>query len=146
MDIPRLNGVIKALESGKPAFAPFSGADISSALTISGAAFDGVVFEMEHGPYDIKMLRDCMQYMLNRRQIATSGSIAPAVTPFVRIPPNGGEHSQWIAKQVLDMFPRSMRHATQSPHAGIHGRGRRNTTNLPVNAATRPGLLRATGG
>jgi len=62
-----------------------------------------VVFEMEHGPYDIKMLRDCMQYMLNRRQIATSGSIAPAVTPFVRIPPNGGEHSQWIAKQVLDI-------------------------------------------
>jgi 4-hydroxy-2-oxoheptanedioate aldolase len=103
MEIPRLNGVIKALESGKPAFAPFSGADISSALTIGGAAFDGVVFEMEHGPYDIKMLRDCMQYMLNRRQIATSGSIAPAVTPFVRIPPNGGEHSQWIAKQVLDI-------------------------------------------
>jgi 4-hydroxy-2-oxoheptanedioate aldolase len=103
MEIPRLNGVIKALESGKPAFAPFSGAEISSALAISGTACDGVVFEMEHGPYDIKMLRDCMQYMLNRRQIATSGSIAPAVAPFVRIPPNGGEHSQWIAKQVLDI-------------------------------------------
>jgi 4-hydroxy-2-oxoheptanedioate aldolase len=41
--------------------------------------------------------------MLNRRQIATSGSIAPAVTPFVRIPPNGGERMQWIAKQVLDI-------------------------------------------
>ena len=38
MDIPRLNGVIKALESGKPAFAPFSGAEISSALNIGGAA------------------------------------------------------------------------------------------------------------
>jgi 4-hydroxy-2-oxoheptanedioate aldolase len=102
-DIPRLNGAIKALESGKPAFVPFSPGEISNALTISSAPYDGVVFEMEHNPYDIKALRDCMQYMLNRRQIATSGSIAPAVTPFVRIPPNGGENSQWIAKQVLDI-------------------------------------------
>src|SRR5215471_12800786 len=101
-DIPRLNGAIKALESGKPTFVPFSPGEISSALTISGAPYDGVVFEMEHNPYDIKALRDCLQYMLNRRQIATSGSIAPGVTPFVRIPPNGGEQSQWIAKQVLD--------------------------------------------
>ncbi len=103
MDIPRLNGVIRALESNKPAFAPFSPAEVGNALTIGGAPFDGVVFEMEHNPYDIKMLRDCMQYMLNRRQIALSGSIAPAVAPFVRIPPNGGERSQWIAKQVLDI-------------------------------------------
>src|SRR6185312_16666377 len=102
MGIPRLNGVIKAFESGKPAFIPFSPAEIGAAQTIGGAPYDGVVFEMEHGPYDIKALRDCMQYMLSRRQIATSGSIAPAVTPFVRIPPNGGESSQWIAKQVLD--------------------------------------------
>jgi len=28
MDIPRLNGVIRALESGKPAFVPFSPAEI----------------------------------------------------------------------------------------------------------------------
>src|SRR6478609_819393 len=96
MEIPRLNGAIKALESGKPTFVPFSPGEIS------GAPYDGVVFEMEHNPYDIKALRDCMQYMLNRRQIATSGTIAPPVTPFVRIPPNGGENSQWIAKQVLD--------------------------------------------
>ena len=103
MDIPRLNGVIKALESGKPAFAPFTSAEINNALTIGGAPFDGVVFEMEHNPYDIKALRDCMQYMLNRRQIVQSGSLAPAVTPMVRIPPNGAEKAQWHAKQVLDI-------------------------------------------
>ncbi len=102
MDIPRLNGVIKALEAGQPAFIPFSAAEIGAALTVASAPYDGVVFEMEHSPYDIKALRDCMQYMLNRRQIVESGSIAPAITPFVRIPPNGGENSQWIAKQVLD--------------------------------------------
>jgi 4-hydroxy-2-oxoheptanedioate aldolase len=57
---------------------------------------------MEHGPYDIRTLRDCLQYLLNRRQIVERASLAPAVTPFVRIPPNGGELNQWIAKQVLD--------------------------------------------
>src|SRR5579862_1781851 len=101
-DIPRLNGAIKALESGKPAFVPFTSGEIGNALTISAAPYDGVVFEMEHGPYDIRALRDCLQYMLNRRQIVSSGTLAPAVTPFVRIPPNGGESNQWIAKQVLD--------------------------------------------
>jgi 4-hydroxy-2-oxoheptanedioate aldolase len=101
-DIPRLNGAIRALEQGRPTFVTFSPTEIGNAQAIGDADYDAVVFEMEHGPYDIRALRDCMQYMLNRRQIVTSGSLAPAVTPFVRIPPNGGEYNQWIAKQVLD--------------------------------------------
>ena len=100
--IPRLNGAIRALEQGQPTFVTFSPADVGSAQAIGDAAYDGVVFEMEHGPYDIRTLRDCLQYMLNRRQIVQGGTLAPAVTPFVRIPPNGGELNQWIAKQVLD--------------------------------------------
>jgi 4-hydroxy-2-oxoheptanedioate aldolase len=79
-DIPRLNGVIRALEQGKPAFTTFSAAEIGVAQAIGGAAYDGVVFEMEHRAYDIRGLRDCLQYMLDRRQIAMSGSLAPAVT------------------------------------------------------------------
>lgn len=102
IEIPRLNGAIRALESGAATFVPFSPAEITVALSINTAPYDAVVFEMEHNPYDIRALRDCMQYMLNRRQIAESASIAPAVAPFVRIPPNGGENSQWVAKQVLD--------------------------------------------
>ena len=39
-------------------------------MAVGGAPYDGVVFEMEHNPYDIQLLRDCMQYMLDRRQIA----------------------------------------------------------------------------
>jgi 4-hydroxy-2-oxoheptanedioate aldolase len=97
-----LNGAIRALEQGQPTFVTFSPTEIGNAQAIGDAAYDGVVFEMEHGPYDIRALRDCMQYMLNRKQIASSGSLAPTVTPFVRIPPNGGELNQWIAKQVLD--------------------------------------------
>jgi 4-hydroxy-2-oxoheptanedioate aldolase len=101
-DLPRLNGVIAALESDKPAFVCFAGAEIGAAQAINAAPYDGVVFEMEHRPYDIRALRDCLQYMLDRRQIARAATLAPAVTPFVRIPPNGGEISQWVAKQVLD--------------------------------------------
>ena len=102
-EIPRLNAAIRALEQGKPAFTTFSVPEISAAQAINAAPYDGVVFEMEHNPYDIRVLRDCMQYMLDRRQILKAGSIAPAVAPMVRIPPNGGEMNQWFAKQVLDI-------------------------------------------
>ena len=102
-EIPRLNGVIRALEEGKTAFVTFSSGDVESAIAIASAAYDGVVFEMEHGPLDVKGLRDYLQYMLNRRQIVERGNLAPGVTPMVRIPPNGGEMNQWVAKQVLDI-------------------------------------------
>ncbi|OGA55983.1 MAG: aldolase, partial [Betaproteobacteria bacterium RIFCSPLOWO2_12_FULL_62_58] len=102
-ETPRLNGAIRALEQGKPAFVTFSVPEISAAQAINAAPYDGVVFEMEHNPYDIRGLRDCLQYMLDRKQIVNAGTLAPAVTPMVRIPPNGGEMNQWIAKQVLDI-------------------------------------------
>lgn len=99
----RLNGVISAFEQRQRAFAAFATAEIDSALAFSVSAYDGVIFEMEHNPWDVKALRDCFQYMLNRRQIVEAGSIAPAVTPLVRIPPNGYEKNQWLAKQALDV-------------------------------------------
>jgi 4-hydroxy-2-oxoheptanedioate aldolase len=103
MDIPRLNGVVAALEQGKPAFVTFSSCDVESAIAFSTTAYDGVVVEMEHGPYDALAFREYLQHLLNRRQIVESASLAPNVTPLVRIPPNGGELSQWQAKQVLDL-------------------------------------------
>jgi 4-hydroxy-2-oxoheptanedioate aldolase len=102
-EIPRLNGVIGALEKGLPTFTSFAQADVESTLAFSTSKYDGIVFEMEHNPWDVRALRDCFQYMLNRRQIATSGSLAPAVTPMVRIPPNGEEKNQFFAKQALDL-------------------------------------------
>lgn len=98
----RLNGIIGALEKGQTAFTTFAPADIESALWVSAAAYDGVVIEMEHRPWDPNQLRTMLQYMLDRKQIAASGSLAPAVTPIVRIPANGGEMNQWLAKQALD--------------------------------------------
>ena len=102
-DLPRLNGVIRALENGHPTFTTFTQADIGSALALAASDYDGIVFEMEHNPWDVGALRDSLQYMLNRRQIAQSGSLAPAVAPMVRIPPNGAEQNQWLAKQALDL-------------------------------------------
>src|SRR6266571_2724695 len=98
----RLNGVIRSLEKGETAFTAFASADVQTAISYSTSKYDGIVFEMEHGAYDIMSLRNALQYMLSRSQIVERGTLAPAVTPLVRIPPNGGEKNQWLAKQVLD--------------------------------------------
>jgi 4-hydroxy-2-oxoheptanedioate aldolase len=100
---PRLNSVIRALENGDTPVTVFAPPTVENAVALSVAPYDGIVFEAEHNAYDIKELRDCLQYMLNRRQIVERGTLAPAVTPIIRIPPNGSEMNQWCAKQVLDI-------------------------------------------
>ena len=102
MSTNRLNGIIHAWEQGKTAFTAFSKIDKQSAIDMSDAPYDGIVFEMEHNPYDVAALGDSLQYLLNRKQIVSAGSIAPAVTPLARIPANGVEMNQSFAKQVLD--------------------------------------------
>ena len=54
---PRLNGVIRAFEQGQRAFAAFTNAEIDSALALSVSAYDGVIFEMEHNPWDVRACR-----------------------------------------------------------------------------------------
>ncbi len=102
-DIPRLNGVIKALEEGKIAFVGFTPVDVETTIAMASSSLDGIAFEMEHAPLDFPGLRHALQYMLDRREILERGTLGPKVTPMVRIPPNGGEMNQWIAKQVLDI-------------------------------------------
>ena len=100
----RLNGVIGALERGQVALTTFiSPPTIDNAVAIADAAYDGAIFEGEHNPYDIKEIRDGMQYMLSRRQILDRRSVAPPVTPLVRVPCNGREMNEWMAKQALDI-------------------------------------------
>lgn len=98
----RLNGVIRAFESGKPAFSCFTKSDRQSAIDLQDSPYDGVIVEMEHNPFDMGELGDFLQYLLNRAQIFGADSLAPAVTPLVRIPANGCEMDQWQAKQALD--------------------------------------------
>src|ERR1700738_3334506 len=101
--IPRLNGAIRAFETGNIACRVLCATDTGSAQDVAGAPYDAVVIEMEHNPFDVKGLRDCLQYMLDPRRIAAAGNVAPAVTPMVRLPCNGAEMNQWMAKQVLGM-------------------------------------------
>ena len=98
----RLNGIIRAWEEGKPAYTCFAKLDRQSAIELSDSPYDGIVYEMEHNPYDITALGNALQYMLSRKQLVESGSVAPKVTPLARIPANGVEMNQSFAKQVLD--------------------------------------------
>jgi 4-hydroxy-2-oxoheptanedioate aldolase len=98
----RLNGIIRAWEQGKPAYACFAKLDKQTAIELSDSPYDGIVYEMEHNPYDVTALGDALQYMLSRKQLVESGSVAPKVTPLARIPANGVEMNQSFAKQVLD--------------------------------------------
>jgi 4-hydroxy-2-oxoheptanedioate aldolase len=102
MSDQRLNGIIRALESGRPAYSCFAKIDRLTASELSDSPYDGIVYEMEHNPFDVSSLGDALQYMLNRKAIATSGSLAPQVTPIARVPCNGVEMNQSYAKQVLD--------------------------------------------
>ena len=75
--LPRLNGIIGALEKGGPAFSAFAPMDIQTAMAMAASKYDGVVYEGEHLPWDIVALRDSLQFMIDRRKVADSGSIAP---------------------------------------------------------------------
>ncbi len=102
--MPRLNKVIALLEQGQVAFAPFIIAgSIPEAYWAATCPYDAVAFEMEHSPFNPNDLRLSLQFMLNRKQIVESGTVAPAVVPFVRIPVNGRENNNWVVKQVLDI-------------------------------------------
>ncbi|RZF25443.1 aldolase [Paraburkholderia sp. UYCP14C] len=100
----RLNGVIRALQTGRRiAFTSFIQAEVESAVAFAQSSNDGVVFELEHTPWDIGALRESMQFLLLRERIAKAQSIACQMTPLVRIPPSGSEMNQWFAKQALDL-------------------------------------------
>ncbi len=101
-ELPRLNGIIKQLEAGNTAVTSFSPAEPANGVSLATSGYDGIIFEMEHNPFETKGLRDTLQFMLNRGQIVGGGTLAPHVTPIVRIPPNGSEKNQFLAKQVLD--------------------------------------------
>ncbi|SLN22957.1 4-hydroxy-2-oxo-heptane-1,7-dioate aldolase [Aquimixticola soesokkakensis] len=100
--IGRLNGVIRALEEGRKPTLAFARAEREEAVQFGMSQLDAVLFEMEHTAYTGVGLRDALQYLMNRRRMIDSGSLAPNVTPFVRLPANGAEMNQWMAKQVLD--------------------------------------------
>ena len=101
--LPRLNGFIRAFENGQPAFSLFAPMSPDMAIDLQSSKYDGIIFEGEHRPWDIQALRDTLQYLLNRQQIAAAGNVVPQITPTARIPANGIEKNQFLAKQALDI-------------------------------------------
>ena len=99
----RLNGIIDRFERGERVFASFASPDPAGALALRDAGYDALLFEAEHKPWDAPQLKDALQYLLDRRQVFNAETLAPAATPLVRVPTNGGERSQWHAKQALDL-------------------------------------------
>jgi len=99
----QLNGIAARLEAGGSVFGAFCSPEPAAAAALRGSGYDAVVLEAEHKPWDAPQLRDAMQYLLDRREVHSAASLAPAITPLVRIPPNGAEHGQWHAKQALDL-------------------------------------------
>jgi 4-hydroxy-2-oxoheptanedioate aldolase len=103
MTTDRLNRAISLLEAGEIVVSsrPTSNGSYSEAQAYGDSDFDMVVFEMEHVGFDFTGLRNSLQWLMNRRRIVNDG-LGPSVVPFVRVPPNARETSQWIIKQALD--------------------------------------------
>ncbi len=100
----RLNKVIELLEQGKVVFggAVVLPGNIDDAVAFGDVGYDFLIFEMEHEGFDMPKLRLSLQFLLNRKRIATTGALQPDMVPFVRVPPNAREHNQWVLKQTLD--------------------------------------------
>lgn len=108
----RLNRTIELLSQGKPVFGIFSGdRSLGNARSLATSELDFVIIDMEHGPFDVETLQLFLLGMTDKRAILQKGNLQPNVTPIVRIPVNGRENLQFLAKQVLDvgvfgiMFP-----------------------------------------
>lgn len=108
----RLNRTIELLEQGKPTFGIFSkDRSLDNARELAKSDLDFIIIDMEHGPFNTETLRSFLLGMTDKRALLEKGNLQPNVTPIVRVPSNGREQLQFLAKQVLDvgafgvMFP-----------------------------------------
>ena len=100
----RLNKAIELLEKGEPALGIFSGdQSLNNARLIAGSDIDFALIDMEHGPLDFETLRAFLLGLTDKRAIHEESSLQPNVTPIVRLPTNGRENLQFLAKQALDV-------------------------------------------
>ena len=100
----RYNRVVDLLEQGRPVFCSglvWNG-NLDDITFIADSEYDMVIVEMEHEGLSFNNLRTSLQFLLNRKRIAEGGGLQASPTPFVRIPPNSREQSQWVIKQTLD--------------------------------------------
>jgi len=108
----RLNRTIELLEQGQSTFGIFSkDRSLDNARELAKSNLDFIIIDMEHAPFDTETLRSFLLGMIDKRGLLEKGNLQPNVTPIVRVPSNGREQLQFLAKQVLDvgafgiMFP-----------------------------------------
>ena len=143
----RLNRTVDLLEAGEPVFGIISSnRSHANSRSLARSGLDFIIIDMEHGTWDPNGLFDVLLGMIDKAAIVENGHLQMAVTPIVRIPPNGGEMMQFLTKQALDLgvfgvmfpfvstreetlnaiqsmrFPRPMSSPHQEPH-GLRGRG-----------------------
>lgn len=100
----RLNKAIELLEKGEVALGIFSGdQSLNNARLIAGSDIDFALIDMEHGPLDFETLRAFLLGLTDKLAIHEEGNLQPNVTPIVRLPTNGRENLQFLAKQALDI-------------------------------------------
>jgi 4-hydroxy-2-oxoheptanedioate aldolase len=95
--------VVNVAAAGKVIFGSFTaGRAPDDAVAASrNALADFWLYDMEHTPLDMESFRTWLQFTLDTAVLRRPG--APGVTPvLVRIPANGREMNQWMAKQILD--------------------------------------------
>ena len=102
-DTGRLNTIIRAWEQGRPAFASFAHADPQTAIEFSTAPYRRDHFRARAQPVGHQGSARRSAVPAEPRPDRESGSIAPSVTPMVRVPANGIEMNQSYAKQALDL-------------------------------------------
>lgn len=98
-----LNRVIQLLDDDQVVFGCLiPNGSYENIQAVADGNHDFIIIEMEHSGFDLSALPHSLNAMLNKRRIAESGTVAPAVAPLVRIPTNAREGNEWIIKQVLD--------------------------------------------
>jgi 4-hydroxy-2-oxoheptanedioate aldolase len=96
--------LIELVEQDRPAIGIFAfTVDTRAACYVASSGLDFVVVDLEHTPYDTKSLETYLLAMIDKRRIVEKGNLQPDVVPLVRLPANGRERVQYMAKQVLDL-------------------------------------------
>ena len=95
--------VVNVAAAGKVIFGSFApGKSPDDAVAASRNTLpDFWFYDMEHTPFGMETFRTWLQFTLDPAALRRPG--APIFTPvLVRIPANGREMNQWMAKQILD--------------------------------------------
>ncbi len=95
--------LVNVAAAGKVVFGSFTPGKSPDDAVIAGRNTlpDFWFYDMEHTPFDMETFRTWLQFTIEPAALRRPGP--PALTPvLVRIPANGREMNQWMAKQILD--------------------------------------------